>query len=100
MTRELAPLRFSPSGVRPNSRVPNDERIVEQSATLQIFQQRGDRLIGHQAVVLQLRIERTVMVPRRMEDADDANAALDQAPRQQAVPRERAEQADAAEVRS
>src|SRR4051812_38228604 len=66
-------------------RVPHDERVFQESATFQILQQRGDWLISHQAVMLQLRFQRTVMVPRRMEDADDPDAPLDQSPGQQTV---------------
>ena len=33
-------------GVRPNSPAPDDERLVQQPALLEILDQRGDRLIA------------------------------------------------------
>jgi hypothetical protein len=77
---------------------PHDERGVEQATLFQILQQRGDGLIDHLAVVCELRIEATVMIPRSMDDVHEAHAALDHASRLQALARERLEITDATEV--
>ena len=42
---------------------PDDERVVEQSALLQVVDQRRGRLIGNVAVLLELAIQIRVLVP-------------------------------------
>src|SRR5262249_6930000 len=65
-------------------RQPQHQRRVEQAAPLQILEQGGDGLVGHLAVVAQLGVEVAVVVPRGVVQADEADAALDQPPGQQA----------------
>src|SRR5579872_6590372 len=68
-------------------RGPHDQRRVEQAALFEIVQHGGDRLIGHQAVVPELFVEIAVVIPGGVNDVDEAHAALDQPPSQEAVSR-------------
>ena len=74
---------------------PDDERLVEQAALLQILQQAGDRLIDLRAVGGVVACEIAVGVPAAgaavaaVEDLHEPHAALDQPPRRQAVLAER-----------
>ena len=67
---------------------PNDERIIEHAAILQVLDQRSRRLVdvlcrGEHAV-----LDAAVMIPAAMIQLNETRAALSQAPRQQAVARE------------
>ena len=64
---------------------PDDERVVEQPALLQIRDQRGAGLVGVLAVLLEILDEVAVLVPRLVEELHEADAALDQPAGEQAV---------------
>ena len=64
---------------------PDDQRIVEQAALLQVLHQGGAGLVGVLAILLQVLLEIAVLVPRFVEQLHEADAALDKAPREQAV---------------
>ena len=66
---------------------PDNERGLEQAALLEVFDQRGDRLVAHHAVERQAFADAFVVVPRLVVDADEPHPALDHAPREQAVER-------------
>ena len=73
---------------------PDDQRVVEQAALLEIGQQAVDRPVGLPAEMRQLLddvlAERgAVRVPAAMVELHEADAALDEPPRQQAVVGER-----------
>src|SRR5437867_5064168 len=87
--------RSSFMGVRPNS-PPQTTRVESsKSPLLQIFEQRGRRLIGlaatrRQPDVLDVRIRaRAVVIPAVVKELDEAAAALDEPARQQTVVGER-----------
>jgi hypothetical protein len=78
----------------PELAAPDDERVVEQPALLQIGHQRVDRPVGLPAQVRQLLDDvlaegGAVGVPAAVIELHEAHAALDQPPRQQAVVGER-----------
>ena len=78
----------------PELAAPDDQRVVEQAALLQVGEQRVDRLVGLLAQARQLLddvlAERgAVRVPAAVIELHEAHAALDQPPRQQAVVGER-----------
>ena len=81
------------NGVRPGapsgSAAPDDQRVVEQSALLKVFDQRGARLVGVAALDFKLRRRIAVMVPAGVEALHEPHAPLDQPPSHQAVVRER-----------
>ena len=64
---------------------PDDQRVVEQAALLQIGDERRRRLI--RALALQREIARqiVVLIPAAMIELDEAHVALGEPPRQQAV---------------
>ena len=64
---------------------PDDQRVVEQPALLQVRDQRGRRLIGVAALAGDLRGQVRVLVPAAMEELDEPHAALGQPAGQQAV---------------
>ena len=71
------------NGVRPGapsgSAAPDDQRVVEQAALLQVFDQRGARLVGVAALDFKLRVEIAMMIPAGVEGLHEADAALDSA---------------------
>ena len=76
---------------------PDDQRVVEQPALLEIGEQRRGRLVEDRAVDVVLRLERLVPVPvadafahrvGAVEELHEADAAFDQPPGEQAVARE------------
>src|SRR5437868_2596886 len=69
---------------------PDDERIVEQAALLQVGDQRGGWLIDVLALSADLPRQIAVLVPAAMQELHEAHPALDHAPGQQAVARETA----------
>ena len=79
------------TGVRPNSPRPDDERLSEQAARLQVFEQAGDRPVDGAGILLVALLEFVVLVPAvgrrdwRRSQLDETDAALDQSPRQQAL---------------
>ena len=81
----------------PEFGVPDDERVVEHAAAFQILSSPGNRLIDFHRVLAVIVDDAVVRVPgiHRVVDVssapelDEANAALDQTPRQQALPAER-----------
>ena len=68
---------------------PNDERVVEQSALLQVQHQGGTRLIDIAADLLEVGVEilsgTTVTVPVRVIELHETDISLDQTTGQQAV---------------
>ena len=56
---------------------PDDQRAVEQTALLEVFDERGDRLIDDPRVVPQVPFEIAVLIPSLVDDVDEPNAALD-----------------------
>src|SRR5690606_2956351 len=70
-------------------RAPDDERLVEETALLEIADERRDRLVRHARVELELAVEVRVLIPGGVVDVDEAHAALDEPPCEDAVPRER-----------
>ena len=70
---------------------PDDQRLVEQAAPLQVLEQAGDRLVGVAGVLGVVRDEVAVGVPvvvvvgAARVDLDEPDAALDQPPGDQAL---------------
>src|SRR5262245_14632057 len=72
---------------------PDDQRRVEQSARFQIANQRRDRTVHRRATVGQPGLDvlagaGAVEVPTPVEQVNEADALLDEAPRQQTVVRQ------------
>ena len=69
---------------------PDDQRLVEQAAALQVLDQAGDRLVGVAGVLgvvgdqVGVGVPVVVVVGAAGIDLDEAHAALDQPPRDQA----------------
>ena len=64
---------------------PDDQRIVEQAAVLEIFDQRGRGLIGVAALPFQCARQVAVLVPAHVEELNEPHAAFGQPAGQQAV---------------
>ena len=64
---------------------PHDERVLEQSATLEVLDQGGAGLVGITATRGAPGGESAVVIPVRMEELDEADAAFDQASGEDAV---------------
>jgi hypothetical protein len=64
---------------------PDDERLIEQAALLEILDEGGAGLVDVEAVLLQIGGQVAVLVPRLVEELDEADPALDQAAAEQAV---------------
>ena len=69
----------------PELAAPDDERVVEQAAFLEIGHQRGAGLIGVEGVLLDAGRQVAVLVPGFVEELHEAHAALDEPPGEQAV---------------
>ena len=69
------PLRVDGAAELPS---PDDERVVEHPAGLEILDQCRGRLIGVEALGLEIVGEIAVMVPAAVENLHDADAALDE----------------------
>ncbi len=77
----------------PELAAPDDQRLFEQSALLEIGQQRADRLIALLGEAAVVDFDVVVVVPRlafAVPDLDEAHAAFDQSPSNQNLPRLRA----------
>src|SRR5262249_18827607 len=57
---------------------PNNQRRIEQAETLQILDQSGAALVRDVAILLQLAIEVRVLVPTRMHQHHETDAALNE----------------------
>src|SRR5260370_17650959 len=64
---------------------PDHERIVEHAALLEVFDQRGTRLVGVFTVLLEIMLQIAVLVPRFVEKLHKAHAAFQEPPGEQAV---------------
>ena len=67
---------------------PDDERVVEQPAPLQIENQGGTRLVDVARLIRDLRGQVGVLIPAHVEELDEPHAPLRQPARQKAVRRE------------
>ena len=67
---------------------PDDQRVVQQPALLQIADQRRRRLIGVAALEREIARQIVVLVPAAMIELDEAHVALGQPAREQAIRRE------------
>src|SRR5687768_1517262 len=65
-------------GSSPKFTTPDNQRIFEQTALLQILDQGGARLVRIFAVLLQVAHQGTVLVPGLMENLDEPDSALDE----------------------
>ncbi len=68
---------------------PDDQRVVEQAALLEVRDEGGRRLIGVAALAGDLGGQVRVLVPAAVEELDEPHAALGQPAGQQAVGGER-----------
>src|SRR5262249_38755368 len=59
---------------------PNDERVVEQAALLEVLDERRGRLIHVETLAANLARQVAVLVPATVHELDEADAALDHAP--------------------
>ena len=64
---------------------PDDQRVVEQAALLEVRDEGGRRLIGIAALAGDLRGQVRMLVPAAVEELDEAHAPFGQPARQQAV---------------
>src|SRR5689334_7109214 len=64
---------------------PDDQRVVQQPALLQIMNERRSRLIGAPALESQIARQVVVLIPAAMIKLNETNAALGPPARQQAV---------------
>ena len=78
-------LRISTIGVRPNSPPQITSVASSNPRCFRSFNQRGRRLIGDVAILLQIAFEIGVMVPTGVHQHHETNAAFDHAAGQQAV---------------
>ena len=69
---------------------PDDERVVEQPAPLQVENQSRTRLVDVARLIRHLRGKVRVLIPAHVEELDEPHAALGQPSREEAVRRERA----------
>ena len=86
-----APARFG-LGRAAELAAPEDQRAVEQAPALQVLEQAGDGLVGlgglAEVVLLDVAVGVPLLVARSAagDHADEADAVLDELPRQQAAP--------------
>src|SRR4030095_10405879 len=64
---------------------PDDERFIEQSAFLEVVDQRRHGLVAHTGVEHQFVIEIRMMIPGSVDDIDEANATLHEPSREEAI---------------
>src|SRR5262249_8526112 len=67
-----------PEGGAAELAAPDDERVVEQTAALEIEDERGAGLVGGHALAAQVVHDIAMRVPAAMEELHEADAALDQ----------------------
>ncbi len=73
---------------------PDHQRLVEQSALVEVRQQAGDRLVGLAGELLVISLDVDVAIPGELVfhaagvDLDETHASLDQAPGRQALARD------------
>jgi len=63
----------------------NDQGVIEYSALFEIFDESGAGLINVFTVLLETTNETSVLVPRFVEELDEANATLDETPGEEGV---------------
>ena len=64
---------------------PDDERVFQQAALLEVFDQRGTRRINIGALDLELRVQIAMLVPTGVHELHKAHAALGEAAGHQAI---------------
>ena len=64
---------------------PNDKRVVEHAALLEIFNQRGAGLVGVLTILLDVLHQVSVLVPGLVKELNESHAAFHQTAREQAV---------------
>src|SRR5205823_6747422 len=69
---------------------PDDQRVVEEAARLQVLDEGGGRLIDVSRLTADLARQRAMLVPAAMEELYEANATLDHPASEQTVARETA----------
>ena len=74
-----------PKGRPTEFRAPLNQSAVEQPALFQIADQRGDWLIYYMRIVFQLLVKLAVVIPRGVDNVDEANAALHHATCEKAI---------------
>src|ERR1051326_8540151 len=91
----IAPVASLANRLSPEFSTPNYQRLLQQSALLQIGEQRGNRLVDLRAMNLQVFLDPVVsvpvllLVPAAMIDLDKPDAALDQSAGDEALAAER-----------
>ncbi len=88
-TPDLTALADAVVGAAPELASPNDQCLVQQAGTLQVFHQRRHAFVdrAHARAVGLLNV--VVRIPAHGDHLHESNALLDQAPRQQAAAAER-----------
>src|SRR5207247_5135215 len=69
---------------------PDDERVIQQAALLQVANERGAGPVGVLAVLLEIGDEISVLIPGFVKDFNETHALFDEPPREQAGIGERA----------
>ena len=72
-------------GVRPNSPIAQHQRVGQQAAAVHVLDQGREALVELGQLLVQALEDLGVMVPAAVVDGDEAHAALDQPPGQQAA---------------
>ena len=67
---------------------PQDERVVEQTTTLEIFDERGLRLIDGLCLRAEFARKIAVLIPTAHVQLNESHVALSESPREQAIRRE------------
>src|SRR5436309_2224291 len=67
---------------------PHDQGIVEQPALFEVLEQSADGLVRDATIEEQIVVEIVVVIPTRVMDSHEADAAFDQAPGEEAIARE------------
>ena len=75
------------AGIRSASELPgpNNERVVQKPALLQVLNQCGRGLVSLLTLGADFTGQISVLIPTAMEELDESNAAFDQPPGQNAV---------------
>src|SRR5205823_2965041 len=64
---------------------PDDQCVIQEAALFEVFDQRGDGLVGHAGIEAELGVQIGVMVPTRMNYIDESYAAFYEAAGEEAV---------------